>query len=108
MGARLGRGLRQGLLHVVGLRAHLVNMAYQDQTTDPAGPSHDSGAPGDREVTSVIALVNALFVGVVGTYTATRSITITYVAGTLVAVVAVSMMVCRRRGQRVSGNGEDL
>jgi hypothetical protein len=75
--------------------------------TDPEFDAIDEdgakpGAPAHSELASMVVLANAVFAGLAGVFTATRSIVVTGLAAGLVALLGVSLLV-RRSRRRGSG-----
>lgn len=62
----------------------------------------DAGTSAQSELTSMVALANAVFAGLAGVFTATGSVMITVLAAGLVALLGLSVAL-RRRMHRGSG-----
>jgi hypothetical protein len=74
--------------------------------TDPQFGSQDNSAAEPSpsrtgDVTSLVTLANAMFAGVAGTFAATRSVLVTFLAAVLVALLSLAVVVRKRRHDRM-------
>lgn len=87
-------------LHARGTETHLVLVTDPQVGSRDPDEAAEPSASRTGEVAALVTLANAMFAGLAGTYVATQSVEITFLAAALVALLCLAVVVRRRQRGR--------